>query len=882
MRSLRAFLRRAAGLVPSERRERELSDEVESHLQLHVDDNIRAGMSPDEARRDAVLKLGGVEPTKEAWRDRSTLPFLEHLMRDSRYALRQLGQHAGFTATAVLTLALGTGASVAIFAFVDAALLKPLPYRDPSRLVGVFETVALFPRSNLSYPDYLDWKRMNRTLTSLDVFTDTGYRLSTADGAEPASGARVSDGFFRTLGVTPVLGRDFREGEDLLTAPRTVLLSYGAWQTRYGGRKDVLGQTVVLSGEPTVIIGVLPRDFHFAPVEPAEFWTTLHPKGGCDLRRSCHSLYGVGRLKDAATVEAALADVKAVARTLEAQYPDSNRGQGGTVVPLADVVVGTVRPTLMLLLGGAGLLLLIAGVNVMGLLLVRSESRKREVAVRSAMGASSARLLAQFVTEGLVLSLAGTALGLAAAQWAMGLLTRLIPTNVLGAMPFLQGLGLNPRVLSFAGVIALLAAVLFSITPALRLSSPGIRERLAEGGRGSAGTTWRRLGSRLVVLELAMAMVLLVSAGLLGKSLYHLLQVDLGLRPEGLVTLQIAAPSSDYGEDDQAIGLVREIDRRFLGVPGVEAIGVVHNGLPVGGNGNTTWFRVLGRPWHGEHNECPERDVTPGYFTTLGANLTRGRYFTESDDLTKPRVAIVNEAMARVYFPNQDPLGQQLSYLSDPPVPIEIVGIVADVREGPLDAPIPPVLYIPFNQSPSAFLGLVVRSSQSATSSLAALSDAVRGIDPNIVITAAQSMNDRIQLSQSAYLHRSSAWLVGGFAALALLLGVIGLYGVIAYSVGQRTREIGVRIALGAQRRSVYELVLGEAGKLIALGTATGLVLSVAAGGSLRGLLFGVSSWDVPTLAGVATVLASAALLASYLPARRAAAINPVEALRTE
>ncbi len=330
MKGLRALLRRMAGLLPNERRERELTDELESHLQMHADDNIRAGMTPEQARRDALLKLGGVEPTKEAWRERSTIPFLEHLMRDGRYALRQLRQHAGFTATAILTLALGTGASVAIFAFVDAALLKPLPYRDPSRLVGVFETVALFPQSNLSYPDYLDWKRMNRTLASLDVFDQNGYRLSTADGAQPVKGARVSDGFFRTLGVTPVLGRDFREGEDLLTAPRTVLLSYGAWQTRYGGSKDVLGQTVVLNGDATVVIGVLPQDFHFAPAEPAEFWTTLHPEGGCDLRRSCHGLYGVGRLKDGATVEAGLADVKAIAQTLEAQYPDSNRGQGAT------------------------------------------------------------------------------------------------------------------------------------------------------------------------------------------------------------------------------------------------------------------------------------------------------------------------------------------------------------------------------------------------------------------------------------------------------------------------------------------------------------------------------------------------------------------------
>jgi predicted permease len=882
VKALRAWLRRLAGLVPNDRRERDFRDEIESHLQMHVDDNIRSGMSPELARRDAALRLGGVEPTKEAWRERSTIPALEHLIQDAGYAIRQLRQHPGFTGTAILTLALGTGASVAIFAFVDAALLKPLPYQDSRRLVGVFETVALFPQSNLSYPDYLDWKRMNTTLSSLEAFGQTGFSLGTEAGAVPATGARVSDGFFRTLGVTPLLGRDFRAGEDLLAASRTVLLSYGAWQTRYGGSQDVLGKTVILSGDPTVVIGVLPRDFHFAPVEPAEFWTTLHPSGECDLRRSCHSLFGVGRLKDGISVAAALGDVKSIAQRLETQYPDSNRGQGAALLPLSDVIVGPIRPTLMVLLGGAGLLLLIAGVNVMGLLLVRSETRKREVAVRSAMGASSARLVAQFVTEGVALSLAGCTLGLVAAQWTMQLLTWLIPASMLGAMPFLQGLGLSSRVLSFAGVVALLAAGLFSATPALRLSSPVIRDGLAEGSRGAAGTTWRRFGSKLVVIELAMAMVLLVGAGLLGKSLYLLLRVDLGLHPDHLVTMQIAAPAAHYGKDEQAIALVREIEGRILGLPGATAVGIVVNGLPVGGNGNTTWFRVLGRPWHGEHNESPERDVSPGYFTAIGAKLLRGRYFTDAEDGSKPRVAIINHAMARQYFPDEEPLGKQLSYLSDPPVPMEIVGIVEDVREGPLDAAIPPALYIPFNQSAGNFLGVVVRASQDGAALLPALADTVRAINPDIVIVASQTMSDRINLSQSAYLHRSSAWLVGGFAALALLLGVVGLYGVIAYSVGQRTREIGVRIALGADRRSVYELVLGEAGWLIGLGSVTGLLCSVAAATLMEGLLFGVRSWDVPTLAAVAAVLGSSALLASFLPARRAASIDPVEALRTE
>ncbi|MFN8090894.1 MAG: ABC transporter permease [Vicinamibacteria bacterium] len=882
MRALRAFLRRLAGLFGRDRRERELAEEIESHLQMHVDDNVRAGMTPEEARRDALLRLGGVESTKEAWRDRSTFPVVDHLVRDARYALRQLGQRAGFTATAVLTLALGTGAAVAIFAFVDAALVKPLPYRDPARLVGVFEAVEAFPQDNLSYPDYLDWKRMSSTLASLSAYGGSGFRLSTGSGVQPVTGARVSDDFFRTLGVRPVLGRDFRDGEDLPGAPRTVLLSYGAWQARFGGSPDVLGRTLTLSGDPTVVIGVLPRDFHFAPAEPAEFWTTLHPESECDLRRSCHSLYGVGRLKDGVSVASAEAEMKSIARRLEAQYPDSNRGQGAAVLPLAEVVVGNIRPTLLTLLGGAAVLLVIASVNVMGLVLVRSEGRRREVAVRSAMGASSVRLVAQFVTEGLVLSLAGCALGLVAAQWAMRLLIGLIPANLLGAMPFLQDLGLNPRVLAFAAVVAVAAAALFSVTPALRLASPAIREALAEGSRGSAGTIWRRLGARLVVLELAMAMVLLVGAGLLGKSLYRLLQVDLGLRPDGLVTMQIAAPASVYGKDAAAIALVRDLDRRLRALPGVQSVGFVANGLPLGSNGNTTWFRVLGRPWHGEHDETPERDVSPAYFETLGAPLLAGRAFTESDDLTKPRVAIVNRALARRYFPGEDPLGKQLSFLSDPPVPMEIVGVVDDVREGPLDAAVPPALYLPLYQSTGNYLGVVVRAAQADAGLLRAMSATVRGIDPEIAVVATQTMRERVDLSPSAYLHRSSAWLVGGFAVLALLLGVIGLYGVIAYSVGQRTREIGVRIALGAQRRSVYELVLGEAGGLIALGTAAGLVLSVAAASAMQGLLFGVRSWDLPTLVVVAIVLGGSALVASYLPARRAASIDPVEALRTE
>jgi macrolide transport system ATP-binding/permease protein len=881
MKRLRAWTMRLIGMFTQTRRTRELADELDSHLQMHIDDNVRAGMTPEHARRHAMIKLGGVQPTTQAYRDRNSIPFIEHVVRDSRFAIRQLRKSPGFTGTAIFMLALGMCASVAIFAFVDAALIKPLPYQQPSRLVGVFEKISTFPYSNLSYPDYVDWKKLNTAFSSLDAYNRTGFTLSTPAGAQPVRGVRVSEGFFRTLGIMPMLGRDFRAGEDQPAAPNVVILSYTTWQSRYAGNPDVVGQTVTLDGTPATIIGVMPREFHFAPAEPVEFWSALHGVGGCFERRSCHSLFGVARLKEGVSLEAALADVTSVAARLEQQYPDSNRGQGAALKPLSDVIVGDLRPILLMLLAGAVLLLVIGSVNVASLLLVRSEGRRREIAVRNALGASGARLISQFVTEGLVLVAGGTLLGLASAYWAMRLLTGLIPTLMLAQMSYLRDLGLNGRVLTFAGVIALLAAVLFSLTPTLRMSLSEMREGLAEGSRGSAGTAWRRLGSRLVVLELATAMVLLVGAGLLGKSLYHLLRVNVGFRPDHVAALDLAAPLSRYGKAEQQTMLQQKIVSRIASLPGVLSVGVTSQ-IPVTHNGNTTWFRIIGRPWHGEHNDTPERDVSPDYFKAIGATLVRGRYFTESDEASKPNVIIVNQAMARQYFPGEDALGKQIGSLSDPPVPSEIVGIVDDIREGPLDVPIPPVIYVPFKQSPDRVFSLVVRISQAEQSIIATMGAAIKEVEPDIVTLPGSTMTDRINQSTSAYLHRSSAWLVGGFAGVAFLLSVIGLYGVVAYSVSQRRREIGVRMALGAHRGSVYRLILGEAGWLTAIGVAIGLVCSVAAAASMSGLLFGVQSWDVPTLAIVAAVLGSAGLLASYIPARRAASVNPVDALRAE
>jgi predicted permease len=809
---------------------------------------------------------------------------MHDLVQDIRFAIRQLRKHPGFTFTGILVLALGMGAGLAIFGFVDAALIKPLPYPNPTRLVEMTEANPQIPRANLSYLDYLDWKRFNQVFRSMDVYRDDGSLLRTSVGLEPVRGERVSDGFFRTLGIAPALGRDFYTGEDLPGAPSTTILSYATWQKRFGGKTDVIGQTVILNGIVNTIIGVLPQDFQFAPGGSAEFWTPLHASGACDLRRSCHDLKGVGRLKDGVSVQTAFSDMQSIAQQLEKQYPDSNRSQGASVSPLSDVIVGDIRPILLVLLGGAGLLFVIACVNVASLMLVRSESRKREIAVRTALGASLGRLIRQFMTESLVLVGAATALGLALAREAMDTLLRLIPKDRMFNLPFLRQLGLNFHLLACAGAISLLAAILFSAIPMARLAVMGMREGLSEGGRGSAGTLWRHFGSPLVVAELAIAMVLLAGAGLLGKSLYRLLHVELGFQPDHLATLRVAAPGSRYGsgKDEQAVRLGRQIVDRIASLPGVKSVGI-SSVLAVSFNGNTDWIRFVGRPFHGEHNEVNEREVSSGYFATLQAKLLRGRYFTDTEDASKPRVVVINRALARQYFPGEDPIGKRIGNDDLSPDSIkEIVGVVDDIKEGPLDSDIWPAVYYPFNQGPDSDFALVVRTWQAEQSVIPACDAAIHQIDPDIGILDESSMSQRIEASETAYLHRSSAWLVGGFAGLALLLGVVGLYGVIAYSVSQRTREIGVRMALGAQRSAIYDLVLREAGWLTGAGILAGLVSALAATSLMRKLLFGVRSWDLPTLAAVALVLAVSALIASYIPARRAAAVNPVEALRAE
>jgi macrolide transport system ATP-binding/permease protein len=856
----------------------ELEEEMAFHREAAAQELQEEGLSPATARRAALVRFGNT--TRHLEDSHQVVGFsVETVLQDLRFAIRQLRRNPGFAATAVFTLALGVAAAITIFGFVDAALIKPLPYQQPSRLVHLFESNLTGPHFNLSYYDYLDWKKSNKVFTDFDVYDAEDFLIDDPAGTQRSEGIRVSDGFLRTLGVRPILGRDFHKGEDLTTAT-TVLLSYSAWQTRFAGKPDVIGRTVTLNSALYTIIGVLPQDFHFAPARAAEFWMPINTTGGCSRARGCHDFYGVARLKDGISVATAAADLQSIALQLQKQYPNDNGNRGATVIALTDHILGDIRPILIVLLAGAALLLLIACVNVASLLLVRSESRRHEMSLRGALGASRGRLLRQFVTEGMILVSAATIIGLALAFAAMTFLLKLIPADILLGMPYLAHIGFNTHTALFTTSIVLLAGATFSLTPLLRLhlaSTQGLRDDT----RSAAGTVWRRFGANLVILELATAMVLLVGAGLLGQSAYRLLHVDPGIQPENLAMIGTTGSQARYAKDEQQTALEHQIVDRVSHIPGITST-AVSNDLPVGVGAGLTGIQIFGSP-EKKGFETTDRFVSPGYFSTLQARLLAGRFFTQNDDAGKVPVAIVNQMLGHKLFGSENAresaIGQRIVWEKKT---IEIVGVVDDIKEGPLDAPPHPVMYLPFLQGPSNEFYVIVRTAQDPRTILPTLAQAIHQVDPGLVAYGQMTMVDHIHDSPAAYLHRVSAWLVGGFAAVALLLGVVGLYGVIAFSVSRRTREIGMRMALGAPRASVYRLILTEAGQLAAGGIVLGLLSSLAAAALLRNLLFGIASWDPATLATVAALLGSATLLASYIPARRAASVNPVEALRAE
>jgi macrolide transport system ATP-binding/permease protein len=781
-------------------------------------------------------------------------------------------------------LTLGLGAGTTIYAFVDATLVKPLPYREPARLVALFGHNPVGDRFHLSDFDYRTWQERNRSFTSLDVYRPERYTLNISRSPEQVSGALVSDGFFRTLGVTPALGRDFFAGEDRPTAPLTTILSYAAWKNRFGGDSRAVGRTVHLEGQSYTIIGVLPREFHFAPVGRADFWTTLH--GRCEKLRKCFPFYGIARLRDGVSPASAYQDVSAIARQIAVEYPQFSRDRTATLLPLTDVILGDIRPTLVALLSGAGLLCLIGFVNVSSLLLVRAERGKRDIAVRRALGASNPRLLRQFAVEGFLLGMLGCWLGLLLAALSMGTLTKQVPPNLIENMPYLENIHLSVRTILYALAVSVVGGGLFSGGPMLHFRFSDLREGLMEGGRGAASTGWRRLGSGLVSAEIAITVVLLVGAGLLSKSFYRLLHVDLGVHAaDQLALIHVAQQGNWRWKDPANIPLERRVIAKMLTLPGVTAVGV--SGEPVIASGEDfkmimAHYRAVGRPTVGLGPEPMDETVSVGYFETLGAHVIAGRAFTEADDYTKPLRAIINRTLAKELFPGEDPVGKQIQREQDAEHPIEVIGVIDDIKDGALDLQPMPAVYSPFNQISIADFYVTVRTSQSPESLLTSMVQAIHQIDPTLIADGDETIAARIDNSEAAYLHRSAAWVIAGFALLALLLGTVGLYSVISYSVGRRTREIGIRIALGAQKSAVYGLIFGESAKPVVIGLAGGLICSLWLTTFLRAMLFDVSRWDNETMCVVVCLLFGASMVASCVPARRAASIEPTEALRTE
>ena len=846
-----------------------------SQVEDELDEELRYHLQRESEERGVVL-TAGIEQRKEECRDARGLSMLDGVLQDLRYSLRQLRRNPAFAFTAVFVLTLGLGATATILVFVDAALIRPLPYRDQARLIAVYESSPAYPRSIISYLDFKDWQRMNSAFSSLDAYALNGnFTLRTSTGLEQVSGTRVSSGFFRTLGVTPMLGRDFQPSEDSNSAAQTVILSYPAWRKRFGGRRDVLGQTLNLNGAPVTIIGVLPPDFQFG-LYPGEFYGNLRSTAGCEHERGCRNLLPIGRLKQGVSLDRAVVQMRAIVMRLKQQFPQENSDVDNVrLIALRELIIGDVRPILLLLLSGAALLLLIACVNVSTLLLARSDRRGREFAVRRALGASRSRLFRQFLLEGFLLAASGCALGLLSARWGIRALSALATPQQIASLPFLERLTVTPLTIAVIVGVAILAGTLFALIPI----SGNVTAEM--GTRGSTGTSWRRLGSRLVVSEVAVALLLLVGAALLGQSLYRLLHLDLGFNPDHLGLVGTMWRPGDYANDTKMTVLFRDVERQVAAVPGVQSVGLCVP-PPVDSDWFTGSIHIAGQPNHGETNEVYQRPVSPGFFATIQARLLIGRWFRDDEDGSKPLVAVVNQALARRYFGEGHAVGQRIYYDWDPKHPMQIIGVVADIKEGPLQGANSPTVYRPIYQQLNSWPTILVRTDEAESAVLPRVAGAIHRIDPFIAIAGEESMMERINRSPSAYLHRSAAYVVAIFAGVALLLSVVGLYGVVAYSVSQRTREIGLRMALGAQNSAVQRLILSEAARLAAVGVLFGLAGSLVCAKLLQSLLFGISPWDLPTLMGASAVLGLAALTASYIPAHRAASVDPVEALRAE
>ena len=812
---------------------------------------------------------------------------MESLIKDIRHAIRSLLKHPGFTAITVITLALGIGANTAMFSVINAVLLRPLPYHEPSRLVTIWEESPErgMYQMPVSFANLRDWVDQTKTFEQISAYTFTDLNLSGAGEPARLSAVRSSANLFSLVGAVPLLGRSFLPEEDKEGGTRVVILGHSLWQSRFGSDKAIIGRSLTLDNQNYTVVGVMSSKFQF-PVgfgymgkvlnDPIDLYVPLAASGR-ETERGNYSFFAMGRLKPGITINQARADMSLIERRLEKQYPDGNTGIGINLVPTQEQTVKEIRTALLVLLGAVAFLLLIACANIANLLLARGASRQKEIAVRAALGASHWRVLRLFLTESVMLSLAGGGLGLLLAIWGTYALIALAPDNI----PRLNEVGVDARVFGFTLGVSLVTGIVFGLIPGAHASKPDLNEALKEGSRGPMGSAaGKRTRSVLVAVEVALSLVLLIGAGLMIKSFWRLQQMNLGFDPDHVLAVNVSLSSSRYPEDRQQIAFFQESLERLRSLPGIQSAGAT-TGLPLTLELSGSDFRIEGQPEPeaGKEMIINTRSVSPGYFGTLGIRLLKGRDFDNRDKSDAPAAAIINHDLARIYFSNEDPIGKRITF-DDGQSWMSIVGIIGDVKQLGLDSGAKPEVYFSYLQKASPSMSLVVRTASTPLSLSAAVKNQIQMIDKDLPIDDARTMQQLLAESTSG--RRFNMLLLTVFAGVALVLAIVGIYGVMSYTVTQRTHEIGIRVAVGAQPRDVFRMVIGQGMMLAMIGVAFGLVGAFALTRLMTSMLFGVEATDPATFVTIALLLTGVALVACCIPGRRATKVDPLVALRYE
>lgn len=806
---------------------------------------------------------------------------METLWHDIRYSFRLLARKPAFTVVALLALAIGIGANSVIFSVVNSVLLRPLPYKEPDRLVMVWEEAASlgFPENTPAPANYIDWRDQSQVFESLAATASERYNLTAAGEPEKLEGLRATASLFPMLGVEPIMGRWIDAEEDREGANRVVMLSYGLWQRRFGGDAGVLGKNITLDDQSYTVIGVMPSYFNF-PARGIDLWVPAAFNQEEATSRDSHYLEVYGRLKAGVTIEQARSEMSAIAARLSEQYPNTNQGLGAVVNPLFEQIVGDVRPALLILFGAVGFVLAVACANVANLLLARAAARRKEISIRAALGAGRARLVRQFLTESVLLAVLGGIAGLALSFVSLRLLIPFIPEEINQA----KDISLDFNVVLFTFGVSALTGIIFGLVPAIQASRPDLNESLKDGARDSSSATQGRLRNLLVVSEVALALVLLVGAGLLINSFARLSQIDPGFRTENLLTMNVSLPGTRYSDRDRRAAFYDQILERIKSLPGVESAGIVTN-LPLTFRGNSNFFIIEGRP------ELPvdrmplavTRVINPDYFRTMGIPLVGGRGIEAQDTRDSLPVVVITEATARVHWPGEDPIGKRMKMgLYDTPTPwLTVVGIVKDVYQFDLTTEPWPQVYLPYTQHTSfAPRDLVIKTTHDPLQMTAAVRNSIWEVDRDQPVSNVSTMGDIV--SESLARQRFNTSLLAVFAFVAVLLAAVGIYGVMSYLVTERTREIGIRTALGADRADILKMVVGQGFKLVGAGIVLGLAGALALSRVMTSLLYGVSATDPATFVIITVVIAFVALIANYIPAYRASRIDPMKALRHE